>query len=211
MLFPFLYETFSSRLCLQETPLSLFFASHPWSRQKSFVCRPCPSRGPSLLVLLYHSLRSRPLYSSFHYEDKGTTGQFRIWVRASCVLEERVHCLTWEIASPGAASKLRSSGSPSTTLAARGHFTLHFLIKTNGQQDSFVSLIVSGLFPNRKWSPCFLELRVLCFTWEIAPPGAASKLLPSGAKNLQVPQARALYHSCPSRNSCASPPSACEL
>ena len=101
--------------------------------------------------------------------------------------------MTWEIASPGAASKLRSSGSPSTTLAARGRFTLHFLIKTNGQQDNFVSLVVSGLLPNRTWSPCFLESRVLCFTWEIAPPGAASKLRSSGAKIPKVPQALALY------------------
>ena len=166
MLFPFLYETFSSRLCLQETPLSLFFASHPWSRHKSFVCHPCPFSGPSLLVLLYHSLRSRPLYSSFHYEDKGTTGQFRIWVRASCVLEERVHCLTWEIASPGAASKLRSSGAkipkvpqalalyqplyssfPYEDKGTTGQFRFfagHFLVKANGQQDDFISLLLFG-------------------------------------------------------------------
>ena len=56
-----------------------------------------------------------------------------------------------------------------------------------------------------------VELTMLRFTWEVAPLGAASKLRSSGAMCPQVPAMPFLYHSCPSRSSCTSPPSTYEL
>ena len=60
------------------------------------------------------------------------------------------------------------------------------------------------------WPPCVLEYRILRFTWEVARPCAQSKLHTSRAMCSPVLTAPALDHSCPSCNSCTSPPSTCE-